>query len=82
MMKKWAAVMIVLAIVICTGFAVSEGIDLAGLNDDELVALMGQVQAEIVARHIAGTATLSSGTYIAGRDIPAGSYTYTCLASG
>ena len=82
MMKKWAAVTIVLAIVICTSFAVSEGIDLAGLNDDELVALMGQVQAEIVARHIAGTATLSSGAYIAGRDIPAGSYTYTCLASG
>ena len=56
--------------------------DLAGLTDEELVALMTRVQEEIVARRIEGTATLASGTYIAGRDIPAGSYIYTCLAAG
>lgn len=52
------------------------------LSDDALVALMARVQEEIVARHIEGTANLAGGTYIVGKDIPAGPYIYTCLASG
>lgn len=43
---------------------------------------MERVQEEIVARHIEKTATMRRGSYIAGRDIPAGSYVYTCMASG
>ena len=60
----------------------AEGMDLTGLSDDEIVALLGRVQEEIVVRHIEGTAILSGGTYIAGKDIPVGSYVFTCLASG
>ena len=44
------------------------------LKDEQLVALLAEVQSEIVARHIEKTASLTAGTYIGGRDIPAGSY--------
>ena len=81
-MKKMIALLAALALMVCAGAALAEGMDLAGLSDEEIVALLERVQAEIVARHIEGTATLAGGTYIAGRDIPAGSYIYTCLASG
>ena len=81
-MKKWIALLVALIIAACAAIALAEDIDLAGLSDDDIVALMGRVQEEIVARHIEGTATLAGGTYIAGKDIPAGSYIFTCLATG
>ena len=81
-MKKWIALLLMLVFAACATMAFAEEIDLAGLSDDEIVALMGRVQEEIVARHIEGTATLASGSYIAGKDIPAGSYVLTCLATG
>ena len=81
-MKKLIPLLIALAVMACAGLALAEGIDLAGLTDEEIVALKDRVQEEIVARHIEGTATLSRGTYVAGRDFPAGSYVYTCLATG
>ena len=81
-MRRLMAVLFVIAFMVCSSLSLAEGIDISTLSDDELVALLGQVQEEIVARHIEGTANLSSGTYIAGKDIPAGSYIYTCMASG
>ena len=74
--------MFALAIMACSSFSMAEGIDISTLSDDELVALMARVQEVIVSRHIEGTANLAGGTYIVGKDIPAGSYIYTCLASG
>ncbi len=81
-MKKLIVLLVALVLMACTSTTLAEGIDLAGMNDDEIVALMSRVQEEIVTRHIEGTATLAGGTYIAGRDIPAGSYVFTCLATG
>ena len=81
-MRKVMAVVFALVIMTCSSFSMAEGIDISTLSDDELVALMARVQEEIVARHIEGTANLADGTYIVGKDIPAGSYIYTCLASG
>lgn len=81
-MKKVMAVLFALVIMACSSFSIAEGIDISTLSDDELVALMARVQEEIVARHIEGTANLAGGTYIVGKDFPAGSYIYTCLASG
>ena len=81
-MKRMIAMFVALAILACAGAALAEGIDLAGLTDDEIVALWQRVQDELVARRIEGTATLMGGTYIAGRDVPAGAYVYTCLATG
>ena len=81
-MKKLIVLLMTLVFAACATMAFAEEIDLAGLSDDEIVTLMGRVQEEIVARHIEGTATLAGGTYIAGKDIPAGSYVFTCLATG
>lgn len=81
-MKKWIAVLMALALLVCSGLSLAEGIDLSALSDDEIVELLGQVQEEMVARHIEGTAELGGGKYIAGKDIPVGSYTYTCMATG
>ena len=81
-MKKWLAVVFVLLLMACSSLSLAEGIDISTLSDDELVALMNRVQEEIVARHIEGTATLAEGKYIVGKDIPAGTYIYTCLATG
>lgn len=81
-MRKAIAVLLVLVFMTCSSLSLAEGIDISTLSDDALVALMARVQEEIVARHIEGTANLAGGTYIAEKDIPAGSYIYTCLASG
>ena len=81
-MRKVMALLFALVIMACSSISLAEGIDISTLSDDELVALMARVQEEIVARHIEGTANLAGGTYIVGKDIPAGSYIYTCLASG
>ena len=67
---------------IATAQAVTETIDLSQLSDEEIISLMDQVNNEIVKRGIEKTAKLSKGTYIVGVDIPAGKYTYTCLAQG
>ena len=81
-MRKAIAILFVLVIIACSSLSLAEWIDISTLSDDALVALMARVQEEIVARHIEGTANLAGGTYIVGKDIPAGSYIYTCFASG
>ncbi|HIV31688.1 MAG TPA: hypothetical protein IAB20_12375 [Candidatus Pullichristensenella excrementipullorum] len=52
----------------------AEAPDFSALSDDELIAQLAALQSEIVARDIEKTATLTAGTYIGGRDIPAGDY--------
>ena len=79
---KRIVLFIVVLMLTCAGFAQAQQIDLAALSDEEIMALMDDIQAQIVERHIEGTASLASGAYIAGRDLPAGSYVYTCLAQG
>ena len=81
-MGKVMAILLVLVFMTCSSFSMAEGIDISTLSDDALVALMARVEEEIVARHIEGTANMAGDTYIAGKDIPAGSYIYTCFASG
>lgn len=82
-MKKWMTILLILALtVIRTGFAQALDVDFSGMSNDELLALMVRVQEEIAARHIEGTASLKSGAYLVGRDLPAGSYVFTCLAAG
>lgn len=81
-MRKLMAALFFLMIIACSSYSMAEEIDISTLSNDEIVALLAQVQEEMVARLIVGTANLSSGTYIAGKDIPVGSYIYTCQASG
>ncbi|MGI6238050.1 MAG: hypothetical protein ACOYI5_00285 [Christensenellales bacterium] len=47
-------------------------------TDDEIVALLAQVQGEISSRGIEKTATIDAGQYVGGRDIPAGTYVLIC----
>lgn len=86
MKQKWisraVASLLLLVITLSLVPAVAEGFDLTQMSDDEIVALMNQVASEIVSRGIEKTATLAKGTYIAGIDIPAGKYIFTCLAQG
>ena len=62
--------------------ALAETVDLSKMTDDEIVSLLEAVNAEVVSRGINKTANLPQGTYIAGRDLPAGRYIYTCKAVG
>lgn len=62
--------------------AVADTVDLSSMSNDEIVALLDEVNEEIVRRGINKTAKLPQGTYIAGSDIPAGRYVFTCMAVG
>lgn len=52
-------------------------IDLSGFTDGEIEDLLKQIHNEIVARHIEKSADIISGTYVCGKDFPAGSYIVT-----
>ena len=62
--------------------ALADKIDLSSMTDDEIVALLNQVNDEVVSRGINKTATLPQGSYIGGKDIPVGKYIYVCKAKG
>lgn len=55
--------------------------DLSMLNDEQLVALLAEVQTEIVAQHIEKNASLPAGTYIGERNIPVGTYVLTAAGT-
>ncbi len=76
------SIIILLVVMLSIVSAVAEDFDLTRMSNEEIVVLMNQVSNEIVNRGIEKTATLAKGTYIAGVDIPAGKYVYTCLAKG
>ncbi len=84
--KRTISILIACALLIsllATAFvALAEGFDLSKYSNDEILELLDQVNNEVVKRGLNKTATLAKGTYIAGRDIPVGSYVYTCLATG
>lgn len=62
--------------------AFADTVNLSSLSNEELVALLTQINQEIVDRGINKVAKLPQGAYIAGKDLPAGRYIYTCLAKG
>ena len=62
--------------------ASADDFKLSTMTDDEIVALLEQVNQEIVSRGINKMAKLPQGSYICGKDLPAGKYIYTCLAKG
>lgn len=52
------------------------------MTDDEILSLLEKLPAEVAARGLEKTATLPKGTYTAGKELPAGTYVFTCLAKG
>jgi len=61
--------------------AAAEGIDLAAMSTDALLALREQINAEINARIGDDNALIADGVYVAGVDIKPGMYRITCAAA-
>ena len=47
-------------------------VDLSAMTNDEIIALLGQVNQEIVSRGIQKSASLPAGKYVGGKDLPVG----------
>ena len=62
--------------------ALADKVDLSSMTDDEIVALLNQVNDEVVSRGINKTASLPQGSYIGGKDLPVGKYIFVCKAQG
>lgn len=73
MRKLLALVLMFTLLSVSVACAQSAG-EFSSISDDELLALLEMVQSEIVARKLEKTACLNAGTYIGGRDFPAGHY--------
>lgn len=76
-MKKILTALLLACLALSPLACLAEPADLSAYDDSALVALLQQVQDEIVARGIEKTAHLNAGTYVGGRDIPIGSYILT-----
>lgn len=80
-MKKFVAVISILALLFCLVSAFAEGIDLENMTTDELVALQIQVQDELYKRDRFMNCFLNPGEYIIGEDIEPGDYLIHCVDS-
>ena len=59
-------------------YAETSTIDITRLSDDEITDLSTQIQQEMVTRGMTKTASLQTGRYTGGKDIPAGAYILRC----
>ncbi len=80
-MKRIVALLV--ALLLTLGCACAESLDYSGMSDDEVMAVYSGAKQELINRGlIAGLErTLREGKYIIGKDIPAGSYTITCIGT-
>ena len=67
-----------LAFLMLIPVAIADPIDLSSLTNEEIIELYAQINQEIASRKIEKSATLLAGKYVAGTDLPAGSYTLIC----
>jgi hypothetical protein len=81
-MKRLAALFLIMIMTALTVNVWADSLDLSAYDDTALVELLEQVQQEVTDRHIEKTAELQSGKYIGGRDVPSGTYIWTCMATG
>ena len=75
MIRRLLTGVLALALAVAGLCAMAESIDLSAYDDDALIALLDEVQREVVDRNIERTAELKAGRYIAGKDLPVGRYT-------
>ncbi|MBQ6504375.1 MAG: hypothetical protein IJI57_10740 [Flexilinea sp.] len=79
-MKKF--VFVLLAVLIMAHPVLGQSDEVRSLSDDQLRSLYETVKAEMSRRGLDSVEmTLQEGKYIIGKDIPAGSYTITCLST-
>lgn len=73
-MKKFVAVISILALLFCHVSAFAEGIDLENMETQELIDLQAEIQKLLLERDPMNNAILYPGDYLVGEDIEAGSY--------
>ena len=79
-MKKF--VFVLLAVLIMALPVLGQADEVRSLSDDQLRSLYESIKAEMSRRGLDSVEmTLKEGKYIIGKDIPAGSYTITCLST-
>lgn len=81
-MKRLFAVILSIVLLLGSVSAFAEAVDLKSLDDTVLIDLLVSVQQEIADRHIEKSASLPEGSYIVGKDIPAGTYDITVTYKG
>lgn len=81
-MKRLFAVILSIVLLLGSLSAFAEAVDLKSLDDTALIDLLAAVQQEIAERHIEKSANLPEGSYIVGKDIPAGTYDITVTYKG
>ena len=81
-MKKILGILVAAVIALTSLTALAEAIDFSDYNDAALIELLASVQQEIANRHIEKSASLPQGTYLVGKDIPAGSYDISVVYKG
>ena len=79
-MKKLIALISVFVFLASVAFA-SSALDLSDFTDEEIMILHRAVLEEIQKRGLLKSATVPIGSYIVGKDIPAGSYSVTAGGS-
>ena len=77
-MKKSFAILIVIVMMLTFTNAFADEIDLDNYDNDGLIALYDAVQKELTKRGFQKSATLPQGKYIAGTDLPVGTYILKC----
>ena len=82
MIKRIISCLLITLLTLCLSVTAWAEVNLSEMSDDEILAFASQLDAEIVSRGLEKSATLPKGTYIAGQELPAGSYIFTCLAKG
>jgi len=78
-MKKFVAVISILALLFCLISATAEEIDLESMTTDELVELQIKVQDELYKRDRFMNCFLNPGEYVVGEDFEAGDYLIHCV---
>lgn len=71
---------VVIAVCMALQCACAEGIDLTNLSFSELIELQQKLTAEIISRPEWKEVTVPAGTWIIGKDIPAGEYSIKVLS--
>lgn len=73
-MKKFVAVISILALLFCLVSGFAEGIDLESMDTQELIDLQAEIQKLLAERDPLNNALLYPGKYLVGEDIEPGSY--------
>lgn len=81
-MKKLFSILIAALVAFTSLTALAEAEDFSSYTEAALIELLASVQQEIANRHIEKSANLPQGSYLVGKDIPAGSYDISVMYKG